>query len=194
MCKNQRKCLHNTPQKVTCAPRESNRVPPPLLQTRSEHQSTRLFSPQNATSVKRSYVSKIQSLCIKFPECAHAHGFFRSQNSARPSLSAANIARPGFFRSQNSPPGPKSLKFHRKSAPPDLPEAPGVPPALHAALGMDLSWFWEGHMRSSMVNNSKLELFGTHPRIPRIPTFPRIRCHQPRLGTTLTHAPGVRMT
>ena len=49
---------------------------------------------------------------------------------------------------------PKSMKLHRKSAPPDLPEAPGVPPGLHAALGMDLGWFWDGHMRSSMLNNS----------------------------------------
>ena len=47
---------------------------------------------------------------------------------------------------------PKSLKFNRKSAPPDLPEAPGVPPGLHVALRMDLGWFGEGHMRSSMGN------------------------------------------
>ena len=82
----------------------------------------------------------------------------------------------------------KSPKFHRKPAPPDLPEAPGVPPGLNTALGMDLGWFGEGHMRSSMVNNSKFELFGTHPRIPTFLTFPRvptIGCHQPRLGTTL---------
>ena len=141
-------------------------------------------------------VSQIARMCA----CA----WFVPQPKWRPpKFFRSKIARPGFFRGQNSPPGPKSLKFHRKSAPPDLPEAPGVPPGLHAALGMDLGWFGEGHMRSSMVNNSKLELFGTHPRIPRIPTFPTfpriptfpiIRCHQPQLGTTLPHAPGVRMT
>ena len=32
---------------------------------------------------------------------------------------------------------------------------------------------------------------GTHPRILRIP---RIRCQEPRLGTTLPRAPGARMT
>ena len=64
-------------------------------------------------------------------------------------------------------PNHKGFGFRRfrvsgfRVSPPDLPEAPGVPPGLHAALGMDLGWFGEGHMRSSMVNNSKLELFGT---------------------------------
>ena len=61
----------------------------------------------------------------------------------------------------------KSFNFHRKSAPPDPPKAPAVPTGLHLGLGMDLGWFGEGHMRSSMVNNSKLELFGTQPRMPR---------------------------
>ena len=62
---------------------------------------------------------KIQSLYVKIPECARAHGFsaakiapalfFRSQNSPpkvllqpkQPAqgLSAAQLARPGFFRS-----------------------------------------------------------------------------------------------
>ena len=41
-------------------------------------------------------------------------------------------------------------KFHRKSVPPDSPKAPAVPPGLHLGLGMDLGWFGEGHMRSSM--------------------------------------------
>ena len=45
------------------ARRESNRVPPPDLQTRSEDHSTRLFSPQNIGSVKISYVSKIENVC-----------------------------------------------------------------------------------------------------------------------------------
>ena len=49
---------------------------------------------------------------------------------------------------------PKSLKFHRKSSPPDPPKAPAVPSGLHLGLGMDLGWLGEGHMRSSMVNNS----------------------------------------
>ena len=63
-------------KKVTCAPRESNRVPPTLLQTRSTDQSTRLFSPQNIASVKISYVSKIENVCGR-----SRRGFFRAQNS-----------------------------------------------------------------------------------------------------------------
>ena len=90
---------------------------------------------------------------------------FPQPKSPAQGFSADKLARPGLFRGQNNPPGPKSLKFHRKSAPPDLPEAPGVPPGLHAALGMDLGWFGEGHMRSSMVNSSKYN----KPRMPREP-------------------------
>ena len=55
------------------AGRESNRVPPPDLQTRSEDHSTRLFSPQNIGSVKISYVSKKENVCVlhagAFSEC-----------------------------------------------------------------------------------------------------------------------------
>ena len=43
----------------------------------------------------------------------------------------------------------------------------------------------------STVKNNKFEPFGIHPRIQRIQ---RIRCQDPRLGTTLPRAPGVRMT
>ena len=45
------------------ARQESNQVPPPDLQTRSEDHSTRLFPPQNIGSVKISYVSKIKNVC-----------------------------------------------------------------------------------------------------------------------------------
>ena len=45
------------------AGRESNRVPPLVLPTKSKDQSTRLFSPQNIGSVKIFYVSKIESVC-----------------------------------------------------------------------------------------------------------------------------------
>ena len=36
--------------------------------------------------------------------------------------------------------------------------------------------------------------FGIHLRIPIIPIIPRIRCQEPRLGASLPHAPGARMT
>ena len=41
-----------------------------------------------------------------------------------------------------------------KSTLPDPPNAPAVPPGLHLGLGMDLGWFGEGHMCSSIINNS----------------------------------------
>ena len=43
----------------------------------------------------------------------------------------------------------------------------------------------------SIVKHNKFEPFGIHPRNQRIPP---IRCQEPRLGTTLPHAPGDRMT
>ena len=70
--------------------RESNRRPP---DSRSEDQPTRVFWPHKTAPLRVSYVSKIQSLYVKIPECARAHGF-----------SAAKIAPALFFRSQNSPP------------------------------------------------------------------------------------------
>ena len=66
--------------------RESNRRPP---DSRSEDQPTRVFWPHKTAPLRVPYVSKIQSLCVKFPACAHAH-----------SSSAGKIARTGSFRSQ----------------------------------------------------------------------------------------------
>ena len=78
--------------------------------------------------------------------------------------------------------------------PPSSPRLPQSLPLAGLGPGRDLSPFWRGHELSSTINSSKFEIFGTHPGNTRIPRTPIIRCHQPRLGTTLTHAPGVRMT
>ena len=62
--------------KLPSGSRESNWWPP---DSRSEDQPTGVFWPHKTAPLRVSYVSKIQSLCVKFPECAHAHCFFRAK-------------------------------------------------------------------------------------------------------------------
>ena len=48
-------------------------------------------------------------------------------------------------------------------------------------------------MRSSIINNSELELFGTQPQMPgmpRMPWIPRKWCQELQLGPPFTHAGG----
>jgi hypothetical protein len=50
---------------------------------------------------------------------------------------------------------------------------------------------WEGPYRKKHMNSLRLLMIWNSSRIPRIP---HIRCHLPQFGTSLPHAPGVRMT
>ena len=62
-----------------------------------------ILASQNCSSGGFLCIKNTKSVCqiSRMRTCAL---FFPCQNSARPSFSAAQIARPGFFRSQNSPP------------------------------------------------------------------------------------------
>ena len=64
-----------------------------------------------------------------------------------------------------------------------------------------MSWgsrpFYMGQGLSSPQPGDKIKPFGIHPASPAIPVsprIPRIRWHQPQVGTPLPHAPGARMT
>ena len=89
---------------------------------------------------------------------------------------AAKMARPGLFRWQNSPPGPKSPKFHRKSAPPDLPEVTLEVASSEVTRTAAISAFLELVTGVTGVTGAGEVVAG------------------PAAGTPLPHAPGVRMT
>ena len=63
--------------------------------------------------------------------------------------------------------------------------------------GREIDDFRRGRELSSTAPAHQNKQNGIHPRIQRInriPIIPRIRCQEPRLGASLPHAPGARMT
>ena len=123
---------------------------------------------------------------------------FLAQFSSRYTPSDTRFMILNFKSAKFHPPAPSqssqrlSLSSSRPS--PSSPRLPWSLPLAGLGPGRDLGRFWRGRELSSTINSSKLEIVGTHPRIPAFPRIPIIRCHRPRLGTTLPHTPGVRMT
>ena len=152
-------------KEVTCTSRESNLVP---WDPESEDQPTRLFRHQQTSSLRNLYASKIQNWC------PHARrGFFRCRNSDF--LFVEHIKNVFWcFGTQNKPqtlPGSLTL--------------PPEPP------GRDLGGLRHDFFQTASNGIRGREFIPGYPRIPRISPDP---VHDPRLGTTLPRAPGVRMT
>ena len=124
---------------MTCASRESNRVPP---DSRSEDHPTRLFRSQNFASLKISYVSKIENVCGRA-----RRGFFRAQNSDFVFFNTENCA----FLIINTEMKVSSLI------------GGGPPPPMRDRILVDFRRSWGGYPRIDTILEGHRHQYGVGP-------------------------------